>query len=278
MTGRRDEIRSRIAGRDNGCRQHRCCGCDSGTGRRHGRGRDGGGRGGGRDDGRGGGDGSGCGRGGNDGGRGASPAASPRRDRRVCRWWQIIDERASPLPFGSSVIARVYHEKRFAAAGRWFGLARQLVLDAAVDVERLRVILVVLVGGDGDRGGRRRGCDSRRGRGGGRRVRVRGRGGADGGSSSGGGVEDAGRCGRQDGLLSARGTRGSRAAATAGGPAADPVVVMVMVVVMVVVMVMTVSMHSGTYHHFLLVAGSGHVGNLLLSRLPPPNRPFLHAR
>lgn len=156
-------------------------------------------------------------------------------------------------------------------------MARQLVLDAAVDVERLRVVLVVLVGGDGDRGGRRRGCDSRRGRGGGRRVRVRGRGGAD-GSSTGGGVEDAGRCGRQDGLLSARGTRGSRAAATAGGPAADPVVVMVMVVVMVVVMVMTVSMHSGTYHHFLLVAGSGHVGNLLLSRLPPPNRPFLHAR
>lgn len=54
--------------------------------------------------------------------------------------------------------------------------------------------------------------------------------------------------------------------------------VMVMVMMMVVVMVMTVSMHSGTYHHFLFVAGSGHVGNLLLSRLPSPNRPFLHAR
>lgn len=54
--------------------------------------------------------------------------------------------------------------------------------------------------------------------------------------------------------------------------------VMVMVMMVVMVMVMTVSVHSGTYHHFLLVAGSGHVGNLLLSRLPPANRPFLRSR
>ena len=65
-------------------------------------------------------------------GRGGS-GARPRR--------QVVHEHRPPLEFRTSVVARVDHEERLAVARRRFRLTRQLVLDAAVDVQRYREVL-----------------------------------------------------------------------------------------------------------------------------------------
>jgi hypothetical protein len=78
--------------------------------------------------------------------------AAPRRGGRgrggACPRRQVIDEEGALLALGPPVVAGVNHEEGLAAARGRFRLARQLVLDAAVDVERLGVVLV--------HGGRRR--------------------------------------------------------------------------------------------------------------------------
>jgi len=197
------------------------------------------------------------------------------------------------------------HEEGLAATGRRFRLARQLVLDAAVHVERLRVVLVFLHlvtidrhsagrgrgGGSSGSGGRSRGtarCHCRvnvdsvgidntasvQ-----RRRWVAGSGNGDCRSNNGGAVETGG-CRWQHRLP------GHANADT--GRRDDSTTMMMMMKMMVMMMMTVVSMsmvNGGTYHHFLLITGGSHVVGcllfllLLLSGLPPARRrPFLHSR
>lgn len=73
---------------------------------------------------------------------------------------EVVDERTPPLAFDLPEVAGVDHQQRLVAAARGrLGLVGQLVLHAAVHVERTRIVLLHL---DAASGGRGRGCGGRR--------------------------------------------------------------------------------------------------------------------